>query len=86
MCAKLLQLCLTLFDPMDCSLPWHSPSKNTGVGCHAPPSGDLPDAGIEPTSLASPSLAGRFFTTSTTWEAPYIYVTLQFMLYIIYRT
>ena len=26
--------------------------------------------GIEPTSLASPTLAGRFFTTSTTWEAP----------------
>ena len=30
--------------------------------------GDLPDPGIEPVSLASPSLAGRFFTTSTTWE------------------
>ena len=29
---------------------------------------DLPDPGIEPVSLASPSLAGRFFTTSTTWE------------------
>ena len=24
--------------------------------------GDLPDPGIEPTSLASPALAGRFFT------------------------
>ena len=31
--------------------------------------GDLPDAGIEPMSLMSPALAGRFFTTSTTWEA-----------------
>ena len=26
-------------------------------------SGDLPDPGIEPTSPASPALAGRFFTT-----------------------
>ena len=28
-----------------------------------PPPGDLPDPGIKPTSLTSPSLAGRFFTT-----------------------
>ena len=31
--------------------------------------GDLPDAGIELTSLVSPALAGRFFTTNATWEA-----------------
>ena len=31
------------------------------------PPGDLPDPGIEP---ASPALAGRFFTTSTTSEVP----------------
>ena len=29
---------------------------------------DLPDPGIKPTSLMPPALAGRFFTTSTTWE------------------
>ena len=28
-----------------------------------------PDPGIEPSSLASPTLAGGFFTTSATWEA-----------------
>ena len=28
-----------------------------------PTPGDLPDPGIEPTSLASPALAGGFFTT-----------------------
>ena len=28
--------------------------------------GDLPDPGIESVSLASPALAGGFFTTSTT--------------------
>ena len=34
----LIQLCPTLCDPIDCSLPvlcpWDSPGKNTGVGCH----------------------------------------------------
>jgi len=30
---------------------------------------DLPNPGIEPTSLASPAPASRFFTTSATWKA-----------------
>ena len=38
-------------------------------GLPSPPPGDPPDAGIEPTSLMSPALAGGFFTTSITWEA-----------------
>ena len=29
---------------------------------------NFPDPGIEPTSLMSPALAGRFFTTDSTWE------------------
>ena len=38
--AKLLQLCPTLCDPKNCSLPGSfvhgdSPGKNTGVGCHS---------------------------------------------------
>ena len=36
-----------------------------------PSSRDLPNPGIEPMSLTSPAWAGRFFTTSATWEAPY---------------
>ena len=32
--------------------------------------GDLPDPGIEPTSLMFPALAGRFFTTSATLKVP----------------
>ena len=40
---------------------WH------GLPC--PPPGDLPDLGIEPGSLMSPALSGKFFTTSATWEA-----------------
>ena len=35
-----------------------------------PPPGDLPDSGIEPMPLTSLVLAGEFFTTGTTWEAP----------------
>ena len=34
-----------------------------------PPTGDLPDPGIESTSLMSPVLVGGFFTTTGTWEA-----------------
>ena len=39
------------------------------MGCHALLQGNLPDPGIEPASVRSPALAGRFFTASTTWEA-----------------
>ena len=34
------------------------------------PTVDLSDPGIKPMSLSSPALAGGFFTTSATWEAP----------------
>ena len=69
--AKSLQSCLTLCDPMDssppgCPIRGDSPGKNTGVGCHFLLQGDLLDPGIEPVSLMSPALAGRFFTTRTT--------------------
>ena len=41
-------------------------------GTPFPTPGDLPNPGTEPVSLVSPLLTGRFFTTSATWEAPYI--------------
>ena len=48
----------------------------SGLPC--PPPRDLPDPGIEPTSLTSPILAGRFFfTTSATWEA---HLCVQFIV------
>ena len=55
MCAKSLQWCLTLCNPMDCnptasSCPWVSPGKTTGVGLPFPSPGDLPNPGIKPTS------------------------------------
>ena len=40
---------------------------SSGLSCPAP--GDLPNPEIEPLSLMSPALAGRFFTTRATWEA-----------------
>ena len=40
----------------------------SGLPC--PPPGDLPDPGIKPKSLTSPAMAGRFFSTSATWETP----------------
>jgi len=42
----------------------------SGLPC--PPPGDLPNPGIKPVPLVSPALAGGFFTTSATWEAPVI--------------
>ena len=53
--AKSLQLCPTLCDPMDYSLPGFSVMEFSrqeywsGLPCPLP--GDLPDAGIEPMSL-----------------------------------
>ena len=35
-------------------------------------SGDLPNTGMQPSSLESPALVGGFFTTNATWEAPTI--------------
>ena len=72
--AKSLQLCPTLCDPVNtvaCKAPlsmgFSKQEYQTGLPC--PPPRDLPDPGIEPSSLMSPELAGGFFTTSTTWEA-----------------
>ena len=67
MCA---QSCLTLCNPMDCSLQGSSvhgvfQAKNTGVGCHARLQGIFPTQGSN-LCLMSPMLAGGFFITSTT--------------------
>ena len=67
MCA-LLQLCLTLCNPVDCSLPGSSVhgilQARYGFfnwnGSPCPPPGDLPDPGIKNESLMSPTLAGGF--------------------------
>ena len=48
----------------------------SGLSC--PPPGDLPNLGIEPTSLMSPALAGRFFITSTT--SPSLFIAALFTI------
>ena len=45
--------------------PRDSPGKSTGVGCCALLQGTFLTQGL----FMSPALAGRFFTTSNTWEA-----------------
>ena len=71
--AELLRLCLTFCDPMDCDLPgplsMGFSGKTTGVDRHALLQGSFLTPGIEPESLLSPTLTGRFFATRTTWEA-----------------
>ena len=68
---KSLQSCLTLCDPMDCSLtrllcPWDFPGKSTGVGCRFLLQGVFPARGSH-LHLLCHALAGGFFTTSSTW-------------------
>ena len=82
-CAKSLQSYLTLCNPMDYSpdlqapLPMGFSRQEYWSGLSCPPPGDLPNPGIEPSSLTSPELAGRFFTTSATWEASVCSILVQ---------
>ena len=72
MCANSLQLCPTLWTlwtvahqgPL--SMGFSRQEYWSGLPC--PPTGDLPDPGIELVSLMSPALVGGFFTTSAIWE------------------
>ena len=63
MCAKLLQSCLTLCSPVDCTPPGSSVpgifQAKYWSGLPFPTAEDLPNSGIK---AASPALAGRFFT------------------------
>ena len=66
-CAKSLQPCLTLCDPIDCRSPDSSVYRILQARilewAVCPPPGDLPNS-KEPAFLMSPALAGGFFTTS----------------------
>ena len=42
------------------------PRQEKKIGFLCPPPGDLPDPGVKLTSLKSPALGSKFFTTSTT--------------------
>ena len=78
--AKSLQLCPTLCNPMNYSLPVSSVHGILqarileGVNFHALLQGIFPDPGIEPVSLTSPALTGGFIT-SATWEVTGKFIT-----------
>ena len=70
------QACVCVWTtPMDCTsqtpLSMEFSRQQYWSGLPFPPPEDLPNPGIEPVSLASPALADKFFTTSTTWESQY---------------
>ena len=73
LCGKSLKLCPTLCDHLDYSLPGssvHGVLQARILEARVlpyPPPGDLPNPGIKPASLVSPTLAGGFFTTSAPW-------------------
>ena len=71
--AKLLQSCLTLWDPVHCSQPGSSVhgilrARISAWIAYAFLQGIFPTQGLNP-RLSSPALAGKFFTSDTTWEA-----------------
>ena len=57
----------TVADQASLSMRFSRQEYWNGLACPSP--GDLPDQGMEPMPLVSLELAGRFFTTSATWEA-----------------
>ena len=64
-----------LCDPVDYSPPGSSLSigfsrQDYWSGLLLPSPGDIPNPEVKLTSDRSPALAGRFLTTSATWEAP----------------
>ena len=70
-CFSHVQLCATLWNVAhQAPLSMRFSRREYWSGSSCPLPGDLPYLGMEPTSLMSPALAGGFFTTSATWEAP----------------
>ena len=76
--AKLLQLCLTLCSPMDCSTPGSSDHGILQTRIlqwvalfFSRGSSPLRD---QTQVLMSPALTGGFLTTSTTWEAHFDFI------------
>ena len=66
-CGKLLQSCLTLCDPMDCSpqapLSMGFSRREYWSGLPCPPPGHHPNPETEAMYLMSPALAGSFYIT-----------------------
>ena len=81
MYAKSLQSCPVLCDPIvahqaTLSIGFSRQEYWSGMPC--PPPGDHPHPWMKPMSLMSFEMTGRFFTTSTTWEAQAEHQLVQF--------
>ena len=66
MCVSMIscvQLFVNLMDRLLC--PWDSPGKNTGVSCHFQSVFQTQEI-----KAMFPAVAGEFFTSCATWEAP----------------
>ena len=69
-CFSRVQLFVTLWSVachVSLSMEFFKQQYWSGLPCPSP--GDLPNPGIKPAFLMSPTLAGRLFTTNTTWQA-----------------
>ena len=77
-CLSHVQLCVTSWT-VACQTPlsMEFSRQEYQSGLPLPLLGDLPDPGIEPVSL-TPLVAGRFFTTSATWEAILLFYIMTF--------
>ena len=90
LCAKSLQALLTLWEPMDCNLPTSSlhgtlQARILEWGAISSSRGSFWPRNRTCISCIVSCIAGRFFTTSATWEAPdssYLITTLFFYLII----
>ena len=78
------QSCLSLYDPMDCSLPGSAIPEMFQARIlewvAIPSPGDPPDPGIEGASLVSLVLAGGFFTI---WEKKVSHLYFWIRMYIL---
>ena len=80
-----LQLCLTLCNPMDCSLHGFTvhginPGKNTGVGCHSPSRG--PSWPKDWICISCNSyITGQFFTTESPGKPLCVYLYVNISMY-----
>ena len=69
-CVQLFAIQWTVANQVPLSMG--SPRQEYRNGLPLPTPRDLPNPGMKPSPLASRALAGRFFTTSATWEASYL--------------
>ena len=72
-CVRLFEVLRTVAPRAPLSVGFSRQEYRSGLPC--PPPGGLPDPGITPRSLALLALAGGFFTTSASWEAPWLNIS-----------